>query len=155
MHLFLEFNRLRIFAIAAICFGVVGCGSSKAISPEDTQMQAFDDLRASAQEVIADEQRQEAAIEIVNRLETDYQQLVEAMVLRRADVRRLHADYDTTTESLIDFMNSVDRTIQGHQQSVSRTHQELIAITTPEEWSLLNKNDTKSMDTLTNSLKGI
>ena len=151
----LEFNRLRIFAIAAICFGVVGCGSSKAISPEDTQMQAFDDLRASVQEVIANEQRQEAAIEIVNRLEMDYQKLIKAMVLRRADVRRLHADYDTTAESLIDFTNSVDRTIQGHQQSVSRTHQELIAITTPEEWSLLNKNDTKSMDTLTNSLKGI
>ena len=91
----------------------------------------------------------------MNRLETDFQELREALVLRRADLRRLHADYDATTESLIDFTNSVERKIQGHQQSVSRTHQELISITTPDEWSLLNKNDTKAMNTLTNSLQGI
>jgi len=151
----LELNRLRIFTVAVICIGIVGCFGDKAVRPEDTEKQAFDDLRVSVQNVVADQQRQEAAIGVVNRLETDYQELREALIRRRADLRRLHADYDATTESLIDFANSVERKIQGHQQRVSRTHQELISATTPDEWSLLIKTDTKAMNALSNSLQGI
>ena len=97
----------------------------------------------------------DAAIEIVDQLESDIGNLHDSLIHKRAELRRLNANYDTTKEELIGFSHSIEREIHENQQRASETHQELIAVTTPDEWSALSKSDKKSVKTITRSLKGI
>jgi hypothetical protein len=148
-------NKLYILTIAAIVFGLTGCGGDKSVTPEDVQKQAFEDLRTSVRNAVADQDREDAAIEIVDQLHLDVQELRETLIRRRAELRRLHADYDTTRDALVEFSNLMEREIQVSQQRVSQTHQALMATTTPDEWSMLTKTDTKAMKTVTQLLQGI
>lgn len=62
----LEFNRLRIFAIAALVLGIAACSGNKGVSPADVHTQAFPELRIAVRDVVIDQERQDAAIEIVD-----------------------------------------------------------------------------------------
>ena len=148
-------NRLHIVTIAAIVLGVAACSAQKSVGPADVRKQAYEDLRTSMRAAIADQEREDAAIEILGQLESDVHDLHESLTRRRAELRRLHVDYDTTREELIAFSYSIEREIQQNQQRASKTHQELIAVTTPEEWDKLTKADTKAMNAITQSLQGM
>ena len=148
-------NKLYLLIIAVIVFGFAGCGGEKSVTPEDIQKQAFEDLRTAVRDAVADQEREDAAVEIVNQLQTDVQELRETLIRRRAKLRRLHADYDTTKEALVEFSNLMEREIQAGQQRVSQTHQALIATTTPDAWSILTNVDTKAMKDVTQLLQGI
>ena len=148
-------NRLFRLTIAIFVLGVAGCSGNKSVSPENVHAQAFADLRIAVRDAVADQEREDAAIEIMGQLEIDVQNLRESLTRRRAELKRLHANYDTTKEELIEFSNSIQREIQDNQQHAFEAHQALIAVTTPDEWSMLTKAGTKSMKAVTRSLEGI
>jgi sarcosine oxidase gamma subunit len=148
-------NRLFRLTIAIFVLGVAGCSGNKGVSPENVHTQAFADLRIAVRDAVADQEREDTAIEIIGQLESDAQNLHESLTRRRAELRRLHANYDTTKEELIEFSNSTQREMQENQQRAFEAHQELIAVTTPDEWSVLTKAGTKAMKAVTRSLEGI
>jgi len=148
-------NRLFKLIIATLVLGIAACSGNKGVSPADVHTQVFSELRIAVRDVVIDQERQDAAIEIVDQIESDIQNLHDSLIRKRAELRRLNANYDTTKEELIDFSHAIEREIQENQQRASETHQELIEVTTPDEWSALAKFDEKSVKTITRSLKGI
>jgi len=148
-------NRMSKLVITTLVLGIAACSGNKGVSPADVHTQVFSELRIAVRDAVIDQERQDAAIVIVDQLESDIGDLHDSLIHKRAELRRLNANYDTTKEELIGFSHSIEREIQENQQRASETHQELIAVTTPEEWSALAKSTQKSVKTITRSLKGI
>jgi len=141
--------------IAGMAMLISACGGKQPVSREDQQAQAFDDLRVAIETVIDDQERKEAALVIVKQLEASTDELRASLITRRSELRRLHVDYDTTREELVEFTNSIEEQIRANGREVSTEHQTLIAETTPQEWDALTKAETKAMKALANSLRGI
>lgn len=141
--------------LAGFGFLISACGGKEAVSREDLQAQAFYDLRAAVEGVIEEQTRKEAALAVVDELEAGTDALRASLNQRRSELRRLHVDYDTTREELEAFTDSIERQIRTNHSRVSSAHQSLIAETTPQEWAALSKADTKAMNAIANSLRGI
>jgi predicted nucleic acid-binding Zn-ribbon protein len=77
------------------------------------------------------------------------------LVERRAELRRLNANYDTTREELLDFANAMEVRIQESRRGIFDARAKLIAATTDDEWDALTKVDTKAMKAIARCIQGI
>jgi len=144
----------KLLPILAL-FLIAACGGKEPIAIEDVEQQAFDDLRAKIESVIPDPERQSIIIGLVDEVHVDYSELREAVVIRRAELRKLNADYDATREQFAAYIEKYDARIKLSREKVSASHQKLIRATTVEEWDALKKADTKTMKKLISSLQAI
>ncbi|RLA28011.1 MAG: hypothetical protein DRR11_17340 [Gammaproteobacteria bacterium] len=141
--------------LIAIALAFAGCGGKDAVTPVDTEKQAWEDLRGEVREVISDPEREAEVIKLVDVLADDLDALREALTKRHERVRELNTNYDTSRAEFETFLKQVNLEIQAGQQRVSKTHQAFLAATTPEEWSQLNKVRSKAMTAAIKSIQAI
>ena len=72
--------------IIALILSLSGCANNKS-TPAEVEQQAFDDLRAEIRNVVDDQQRATAAVEIVDELEADLADLRERIATRKRRTR--------------------------------------------------------------------
>ena len=92
-------NRLTVLILMLFVLALAGCGGKEAVSPEDFEQQAFDDLRAEMADVIVDPERRAIMSGLADVLQRDFAELRIAVTVRRTELRKLNADYDATRES--------------------------------------------------------
>lgn len=142
--------------LVALCaLAVAGCGGKNALSPQEVVAEAFDDLRDQVTQIVGDTQRRSTAVELVNRLEQDYDTLYATVEQRRTRVRALHADYDATRESLIALADQLESDMREARKATGVTHRELMAAMTADEWAKVSKANTRTMKAAIAALQSI
>ena len=141
--------------LIAVAAAFTGCGGKDAVTPVDTEKQAWEDLRSEVRETISDPQREAEAIKLVDALAEDLNAFREVLTKRHERVRELNTNYDTTRAEFDAFLKQVSTEIQASQQRVSEKHRAFLAVTTPEEWSQLSKVRSKAMTAAVKSMQAI
>lgn len=141
--------------LIAIALAFAGCGGKDAVTPVDTEKQAWEDLRSEVREAISDPEREAEVIKLVDVLADDLGALREILTKRHERVRELNTNYDTSRAEFETFLKQVNLEFQAGQQRVSKTHQAFLAATTAEEWSQLNKVRSKAMTAAIKSIQAI
>ena len=127
-----------VLAIAVISV-FAACGGKGPVAPEDVQAEAFADLRATVEGVIGDPGRKTEVLALLDQFEADVATLRESMVERRAELRRLNADYDTTREELSTYAATMESRIQDNRRQLLEARGRLVAATTEDEWDAITK----------------
>ena len=131
-----------------------GCGGN-AEAPPDVEKQAFDDMRAEVRAIIEDPQREDLVVALVDRMQSEYQNLRDTAEARRKALRELNADYDATREQFAEYLDKYNAELVTRHKAFRESHRALIESTTAEEWSALAKSNTKSMGKLAESFSSI
>ena len=151
-------NLASLFRQFLVCAGVAillaACAKDD-ISPVEAEKQAFDDLRTQLQEIIDDAGRERAAIDVVNTLESDLAALRASIDRRKASLRQLNANYDTTRSEFETFLAGVEAEVQENRRRVSETHQALINVVTADELSAVARAHTRAMNSAITSIQTI
>ena len=143
-----------ILYVAGLASLVSACGGSPS-TPEDVEQQAFEDMRAEVREIVEDPTRENSALALVDRLQSDYAQLRRLAQTSRLELRQLNADYDATPEQFADYLADYSAQLEQTHKQFRKTHRSLVEAMLAEEWDALSKSNTKSMATLAKSLVSI
>jgi predicted nucleic acid-binding Zn-ribbon protein len=119
------------------------------------QAEASADLRAAVEGAIDDPGRETDALALLEQFESDVATLRESMIERRAELRRLNADYDTTREELSTYAATMESRIQDNRRRILEARGRLVAATTADEWDAITKADTKAMKTIARSMQSL
>jgi len=141
--------------VILLLMGLTACGGKEQVSSEDQQDAAFADLRVAVDDTVTDEASKSEVMQLVDELESDVDKLREILVMRRAEIRRLNADYDVTREDFLNFANETEVRIQENRRNVLAARARLVNATTQEEWNVLTKVETKAMKTIIQSHQGL
>ena len=141
--------------LAVIVSVIAGCAGKDDMAPVDIEKQAFEDLRTEIREVIDDPAREAEAITLLDSLVDDLDNLREKISARKARVRQLNADYDTTRAKFEAFFEQVDEEIRTNKRQVSEQQRALFAIITPDERSAIAKVHTKAMNAAIRHIQAI
>ena len=139
------------FVVIALVLG--GCGNN--VSPAETQAQAFEDLRNEIRNAVDYPNRQSVAIELVDALAENLQQLQENLSYRTKHTRELNSDYDTTRETFETFFGEVNGQIQANRKQVGETQRALFEVLTPDERSSISKTHSKAMKAAIKTIQAI
>jgi len=142
-----------IFILATLALVLGGCGDN--VSPADTQAQAFEDLRDEIRNAVDDSTREGEAIELVDTLAANLQQLQQKLSYRAKRTRELNSDYDTTRETFETFFKEVDGQIQANRKQVGETQRALFAVLTPNERSSISRTHSKTMKAAIKTIQAI
>ena len=146
---------INSFLAAAIVTVVAACGGKEPVAPEDVQAEAFADLRAAIEDAVDDVSREADVLGLLDQFEVEVATLRESMVERRAELRRLNADYDTTREELSTYAATMESRIQDNRRQLLEARGRLVAATTEDEWDAITKADTKAMKTIARSMQSL
>ena len=134
---------------------LTACGGKEPVAPADVQAEASADLRAAVEGAIDDPGRETDALALLEQFESDVATLRESMIERRAELRRLNADYDTTREELSTYAATMESRIQDNRRRILEARGRLVAATTADEWDAITKADTKAMKTIARSMQSL
>ena len=134
---------------------LTACGGKEAVAPADVQAEAFADLRAAVEGAIEDPSRETDVLALLDQVEADVATLRESLVERRAELRRLNANYDTTREELSTYAATMESRIQDNRRQLLEARGRLVAATTEDEWDAITKADTKAMKTIARSMQSL
>jgi len=138
-----------------IAIMVAACAGKDAVTPVDVEAQAFEDLRSEIRNVVADSSREAEAIRLVDVLQKDIERLRNSIAARTSRLRELNADYDTPRADFEDFLASIESEVRENRQHVTEAHQALLAVTTSEERSQIDKYRTKAINAAIKSIQSI
>jgi hypothetical protein len=139
-------------SIIALILILSGCANNKS-TPAEVEQQAFDDLRAEIRNVVDDQQRATAAVEIVDELEIDLADLRERIATRKRRVRELNADYDTSREEFEVYLSQVAGEVRDHRNQMSDTYQHFLDLITEDERLAIGKAKTRAMNSAVRSIQ--
>ena len=147
---------LLIF-LAVVALSIAACATTdkEAQTPEDIEQAAFDDMRTEVRETIDDSTRQTTAISLVDELEIEFKSMRSLLVEGKANVRALFADYDASQESFEELIALNDTAMKSQRKQIGESQRALVESMTVDEWSALNKQGSKAMNTLFKSLQSL
>jgi hypothetical protein len=133
---------------------LVAC-AKEAVSPVDSEKQAFDDLRIDIREAIDEPARQAEAIRLVGVLEQDLFELRARVLERDIRSKALNANYDTPRAEFAAFLGEFEAEVRANKQRVAKTHKEFLSIVTADERAAIAKAHTKAMKAVIFSIQSI
>jgi len=145
----------RHLVIVCILILGAGCGGKTSLTPEEVTAAAFDDLRGAVAAVIEVAERREAAVALVDKLESDYRALRASVLERRTRIRALNADYDASRADFIALTDELEAGVRDARKATSVTQRAFMVSMTPEEWAAINKTNTKTMQAAIAALQAI
>lgn len=149
------FRLQPVIVFVAIALALGGCANKDDVSPAEDQAQAFEDLRNEIRNAVDDPNRESEAIEFVDALAANLQQLQENLTYRTKRTRELNSDYDTTRETFEAFFGEANKHIQANRKQVAETQRALFAILTPDERSSISKTHSKAMKAAIKTIQAI
>ncbi len=139
---------------AVLLFGAAGCAGGKDSLAEE-EKQAFADVRAEIQSVVADPERAAKAIALISDVEQSFFNVRRSMNARRERFRELNADYDAARADIQAELARILSDIKANQQVVTDVHRQLVDIMTAEEWAAVQKAESKALSAAIKSLQSI
>ena len=152
--MFHTFNYSTVFLIAIIALFTVGCAGQKA-SPIDKEVDAFDNLRTNVQDVVADLERAEQSLALVDELQREFDNIKELRLERKKRIKALNADYDASRAEFDTLLDGIAQDRLANQERVSQTYRQLLEVITTEEWAKLAKSRNKAMQAAIKALQVI
>jgi len=104
-------------------------------SPADVEIDAFDELRADVQRIVADPARAQQAVRLVDALQQEFNRVKTTKLERQQRFQALNADYDATPAAFDALLADIDNDVEDNQQRLSNIMQDFLRVTTPEEWA--------------------
>jgi uncharacterized protein YbjT (DUF2867 family) len=144
----------RVLLCVVITSLFVACAKED-VSPVDLEKKAFEDLRTDIREAIAEPAREAEVIRLVGILEQDFAELRARITARESRAAELNANYDIPRAEFEAFLAEVEAEVRDNKQRVSKTHQELLSIATPDERAAITKTRTKAMKAIVRSIQSI
>ena len=141
--------------VSFLLMTLIGCAGKDKPSPADIENAAFEDLRSEVNYVIGDPARSQLALAIIDELQLSFSALRDHLNDRRAKMKAVNSDYDTSKESVVSFVNGVQEEMVYNQQQISTLHRQLVEVTTAKEWSQLAKFKSAAMTAAIDSIRTI
>jgi hypothetical protein len=138
--------------IAIIALFTVGCAK---MSPIDKEVGTFDKLRTNVQEVVADPERAEQSLALVDELQREFDDIKELRLERKKRIKALNADYDASRAEFDTLLDGIAQDRLANQERVSQTYRQLLEVITTEEWAKLAKSRNKAMQAAIKALQAI
>jgi len=132
-----------------------GCGGKNSLTADEVTAAAFDDLRSEVTAVIEDAERREATVALIDKLESDYRALHDSVLERRTRIRMLNADYDASRAEFIALTDELEVGVRAARKAAALTQRDFMASTTADEWALISKMNTKTMQAAIAALQAI
>ena len=147
-------SRLPAFCIliTIIAFFTAGCAGK---SPIDKEVDAFDNLRTNVQDVVADPERAEQSLVLVDELQREFDDIKELRFERKKQIKALNADYDASRAEFETLLDGIAQDRLANQERVSQTYRQLLEVITTEEWAKLAKSRNKAMQATIKALQAI
>jgi len=134
---------------------LVSACSGNPTAPGDIEKQAFDEMRAEVQDIVDNSEREATLVGLVDQLEADYAELLTRTKSRRHKLRELNANYDASREEFDALLAEVGGQLEQSRRKFTESHRSLVEATTPDDWSAIEKSNTKSMAKLAQMLMSI
>jgi len=147
--------RLILLAFVALSLAACATGDKEGHAPEDIEKQAFNDLRTKVRETINDSARQTKIISLVDQLQSDFNSMQNSLVSRKSNLRELFADYDAPREKFDEQVTLHETQIKSNRKQFGESRRVLVETMTIDEWSALNKTESKAMNSLFKSLQSL
>ena len=155
MRILFRLPSFTFLVFIAITLAACTSGRQVVTSPEDIQKQAFDDLRTEVRKTVNDSVRQTEVIALIDQMQSDFKSMRNSVVKRKSEVRKLFADYDTPHEKFDEQIIFYDTQVKSNRKRFGDSRRALVEATTIEEWTALNKAESKAMSALAKSLMSI
>jgi hypothetical protein len=130
-------RRFQLFVIAALLITITGCSGKSGVRNSQNESTAFDDLRDQVRASISEQGRQHDALAIVEKFETGLSSLLRNREQREIQFLTLYANYDAPRTEIDAFLRETEQLIQRDQKHILRQRNDLIALTTADEWALI------------------
>ncbi len=137
--------------ITVIALFTVGCKTS----PIDKEVDAFDNLRTNVQDVVADPERAEQSLALVDELQREFDDIKDSRVERKKQIKALNSDYDASRAEFETLLDGIAQDRVANQERVSQTYRQLLEVITTEEWTKLAKSRNKAMQAAIKALQAI
>jgi hypothetical protein len=124
-----------------------GCGS-KPPSADVQLRQDAAELRTVINQQVTDPGRRAQLIERANALEQAVQDFAGKAQRFAESLQALNGDYDTPPEKLRELFNEFDNQRVAMRSQVTDLHFEMLALTTPGEWSDIGRAEIRSLETM-------
>jgi len=138
--------------ITIIALFTVGCAGK---SPIDKEVDAFDNLRTNVHDVVADPERAEQSLALVDELQREFDDIKELRVERKKQIKALNADYDASRAEFETLLDGIAQDRVANQERVSQTYRQLLEVITTEEWAKLAKSRDKAMQAAIKAMQAI
>jgi hypothetical protein len=126
------------YALLALLWGLAaGCATTPPL--RDAADSAFDELRTQLRAEITGSARRDQLLAYVDALENLMILAVEEQRAANAELRALHANYDTTTEAFTAVFQRLNEQKSSRRQRLVEIAAEARALTTSEEWKRINR----------------
>jgi DNA-binding transcriptional regulator YbjK len=138
--------------ITIIALFTAGCART---SPIDKEVGTFDNLRTNVQDVVADPERAEQSLALVDELQQVFDDIKDSRIERRDRIRALNADYDAPRADFEALLAEIGSERVASQERVSQIHRRLFDVINNEEWTELAKSRDKSMNAAIKAMQSI
>ena len=146
-------RKALLLSVIAASLVIVACGRKDAVTPQETEQSAFQDLSVEVSTIIADPGGAAEVLALIELFEQEYILLRQVVENQRLETRALNANYDATVEEFDALIASNQDLMRAARERVTDAHLAIIAATTPEEWDELHKATTKTIERLSQSLR--
>lgn len=124
-----------------------GC-SSKPPSADVQLRQDAAELRTVINQQVTDPARRAQLLEHANALEQTVQDFTGESQRFAESLQALNGDYDTPPEKLRELFEQFDNQRIAMQSKVKDLHFQMLALTTPDEWSDIGRAEIRSLETM-------
>lgn len=138
-----------LLAIAA----ATGCGS-KPPSADVQLRQDAAELRTVISQQVTDPARRAQMLERANAFEQALRDFNDQARAFAESLQALNGDYDTPPEELRELFKQFDNQRVAMQSKVGDLHFQMLALTTPDEWSDIGRAEVRSLETMGALVKG-
>ena len=147
--------RLRpIVLVLLAIFCLAGC-AGKGQSPLEKMAEAFADLRAEVQVVVADPERAAQANILIDQLQQTYTDNADSVESRKDRLRELNEDYDSSRTAMDEQLELIIADLGANQQVVLAIAKQMSALLTPEEKDELAKARSKALNAAIKAMDAI
>ena len=144
---------LKIIALLAALLLVSACSGRE--TPVEKSIEAFDDVRAEVRSVIAEPDRAEAIIGLVDELQQSFDQTREIQQRHIKQFIELNRDYNSTPAQFDALIAATNSDIEVSQERTLGINRRLVAMVSAEEWEALNKARSKAFDSTFKTMNGV
>lgn len=138
---------LVVTSILIVTSLTTGCGS-KPPSAEVQLRQDAVELRTVINQQVADPGRRAQLIERANALEREVQDFSTKAWTFAESLKALNGDYDTPPEKIRELFKQFDDQRIAMVSKVEDLHFQMLALTTPDEWSDIGRAEIRSLETM-------
>jgi hypothetical protein len=138
---------LVVTSVLIVASLTTGCGSK----PPSADVQLGQDaaeLRTVINQQVTDPARRAQLLERANALEQAVQDFTGKAQRFAESLQALNGDYDTPPEKLRELFKQFDNQRIAMQSKVKDLHFQMLALTTPDEWSDIGRAEIRSLETM-------